>query len=95
MTAQAQAAIIKSIIPKMVDLGKEMHRDLVMETPFDEGDLRQDAYASVDDETGVLEIGYDETGRSKPHAAYVNFGTSTQAANPALARVIFRQRRDR
>lgn len=95
MNLAAKNAIIKSTLPAMVDLGKEMHRHLVMETPFDEGDMRQDAYASVDDVTGVLEVGYDETGRKKPHSYYVVFGTSTQQANPTIARVVYRKRKPR
>lgn len=91
----ARRAIIKHCLPALHDLGQEMHRHLVVETSFDTGDLRQDAYASLDDETGHLEVGYDETGRDKPHGYYYTFGTSKFEGDPALQRVAYTRRRNR
>lgn len=90
-----QAAIRRHCLPQLVDLGKEMHRHLVLETHHDSGDLRQDAYAAVDDVTGNLEVGYDETGRERPHGFFYTFGTSVQEGDPALMRVAFRRRKPR
>lgn len=95
MSVAQRRAVIRHCIPGLKDLGKEMHRHLVMETHYDTGDLRQDAYASVDDETGRVEVGYDESGREKPHGYYYTFGTSTFEGDPALMRVAFTRRRDR
>lgn len=95
MTVAKKNAVVRHCLPGLHDLGKEMHRHLVMETHKDTGDLRQDAYASLDDVTGHLEVGYDETGRKKPHGYYYTFGTSNFDGDPALMRVLYFSRKPR
>ena len=95
MTVAKKNAIIRHCLPALTEIGQEMHRHLVVETAFDTGDLRDDAYASVDDVTGRVEIGYDETGRERPHGYYYTFGTSEMDGDPALMRVAYFARRPR
>lgn len=89
------AAIISSILPKLKNLGKDMHRELVVETPFETGELRDSAYAALDPLTGELEVGYDETGSPRPHGYFVVYGTSEHPPNPVIQRVVYRKRRPR
>lgn len=86
-----EKAVIQHCLTGLKSLGREMHANLIVETPKETGDLRDDAYASLDDRTGELEVGYDETGRENPHGYYVNFGTSKQDPNPALLRAVYRK----
>lgn len=90
-----ERAVISSVLPGLSALGREMHSELVHETHRLTGDLREDAYASLDDETGELEVGYDETGRKQPHAFYYIFGTSRMAGDPALQRAVYKRYRNR
>ncbi len=90
-----ERAVISHCLPGLISLGKEMHARLVVETHKDSGDLAQDAYASVDDVTGEIEVGYDETDRAHPHGMYYIFGTSKMEADPAIQRTVYRRYRSR
>lgn len=90
-----ERACIQHCLPGLSALGREMHSQLVHETHRLSGDLRDDAYASLDDRTGELEVGYDEAGRKHPHGFYYIFGTSRMEGDPALQRAVYRKYRDR
>jgi hypothetical protein len=96
MDSRSEKAIIQSVMGKLYDLGREMKDHLqFVEVPVDTGDLKEDVYASIDDVTGVIEIGYDESNRERPHGFYNEFGTSQMPANPAIRRTVYRRYRDR
>ncbi len=90
-----ERAVISHCLPGLISLGKEMHARLVVETHKDSGELASDAYASVDDETGEIEVGYDEAGRIKPHGFYYIFGHSNKEGDPAIQRTVYRRYRSR
>lgn len=90
-----ERAVIQHCLPGLASLAKEMHARLVVETHKDSGDLRADAYASLDDETGEIEVGYDEILRSKPHGFFYIFGTSKMEGDPAIQRTVYRRYRSR
>lgn len=91
----ARRAIIQSVLPKMKDLGKEMHAELYVRTHRDTGDMKSDTYASLDNESGELQVGYDETGRTRPHAFYEIMGTSEREGHPSLQETVYRKRSPR
>lgn len=88
-------AVILSCLPGLFSLAKEMRSTLIVETHRDTGQLRDAAYASLDDETGEIEVGWDETGMPNPHGYYYNMGTSKQEADPAIQRTVYRHYKNR
>ncbi len=95
MTPAQRAAIIRHCLPGIASLGKEMRARLFVETNKDSGELAQNSYAAVDDVTGELEVGYDESDSLKPHGFYYIFGTSKNEGDPAIQRVVYGRYRAR
>ncbi len=96
MDSKSEKMLIQAVLPKLYDLGLEGKKDLqFFETPVDTGDLKSDTFATIDDVTGVIEVGWDESLREKPHGFYVEFGTSRTPANPAVRRAAYKKRKNR
>lgn len=88
----ARKAVIRHILPKMAKLGGQMFDELVRDTPIDEGELRLSSYVSLDDQTGELEFGWDESESNRPHGWYVHNGTSEMEARPVISEVAYKKR---
>lgn len=90
-----ERAVISHCLPGLSSLAKEMHARLFVETHRDTGELKANSYASVDDVTGEIEVGYDETDSTHPHGFYYIFGTSKMEGDPAIQRTVYRVYRAR
>ncbi len=95
MVSAFERAVISSVSPGLVSLADELRRDLIVETPIETGELKSNVYASVDDVSGEIEVGYDESDSDKPHGFYIEFGTSRQAAQSPIRKTVYRRRRSR
>ncbi len=90
-----ERAVIQHCLPGLASLAKEMRARLFVETHRDTGELKQNSYASLDDVTGEIEVGYDETTSKRPHGYWYIFGTSKTQADPAIQRTVYRRYKDR
>ncbi len=90
-----ERAVIQHCLPGLASLAKEMRARLFVETHKDTGELKQNSYASVDDVTGEIEVGYDESNSVNPHGFYYIFGTSRMEGDPAIQRTVYRRYRSR
>lgn len=88
-------AVISHCLPGLFLLAKELRATLITETHKDSGQLKRASYSSLDDETGVIEVGWDETGMPNPHGYYYNMGTSKRDGDPAIQRTVYRHYRNR
>ncbi len=90
-----ERAVIQHCLNGLASLAKEMHARLFVETHKDTGELKSNTYASVDDVTGEIEVGYDETKSKRPHGFWYIFGNSKMDGDPAIQRTVYRRYRSR